>query len=184
MAYLGQFNTSTYKNTLIIIATAGQTVFAANYDPLLIDVYRNGVKLVNGTNFTATNGNLITLTTGASVGDIIELVSLKSSLNGNVNPAQLQNGTFLSAQGAGTADAITATFKPGITGYSNGMSLYVRATTANLTTTPTFSPDGLTAKTIVKRNGQALAVSDISGAGHWLHLLYDLTFDKWILINP
>jgi hypothetical protein len=42
-------------------ASAGQTVFAATYDTGYIDVYLNGVKLVAGTDFTATNGTSITL---------------------------------------------------------------------------------------------------------------------------
>ena len=67
---------------------------------------------------------------------------------------------------------------------STGMSLFVRATSANSTTTPTFSPNGLTATIIVKGAGSALAAGDIAGAGHWVELQYDSTLSKWVLLNP
>jgi len=56
-------------------ATAGQTVFAATYDTGYIDVYLNGVKLLSGTDFTATNGTSITLASGASVNDVVDIVA-------------------------------------------------------------------------------------------------------------
>lgn len=91
-----------------------------------------------------------------------------------------------SAAAAGTADAITATFTPGITVLKNGMALYVRGAAANATTTPTFTPASgtIAAKSIVKGAGAALAAGDIAGAGHWIELQYDLTLDKWVLLNP
>ena len=56
-------------------ASAGQTVFAATYDTGYIDVYLNGVKLVAGTDFTATNGTSITLASGATINDVIDIVA-------------------------------------------------------------------------------------------------------------
>jgi len=57
------------------VATAGQTVFAINYDVGFVDVYLNGVKLVITTDFTALTGTNITLVTGATVGDAVELIA-------------------------------------------------------------------------------------------------------------
>jgi microcystin-dependent protein len=98
----------------------------------------------------------------------------------------IQSGKLFSAQAAGTADAITATYSPGITALKDGMVLYVRGASANATTTPTFTPASGTIepKTIVKGAGSALAAGDIVGAGHWLELVYDLALDKWLLSNP
>ncbi len=58
-------------------ATAGQTVFAATYDAGYIDVWLNGIKLVEGASedFTATTGTNITLTTGASAGDDVSIIA-------------------------------------------------------------------------------------------------------------
>ena len=58
-----------------IIATDGQTsITGLSYTIGAVDVYLNGGRL-DTTEFTATNGTSITLTTGASVNDIIEVVA-------------------------------------------------------------------------------------------------------------
>lgn len=57
------------------VATAAQTVFAINYDVGFVDVYLNGVKLVVTTDFTALTGTDITLLTGATAGDAVELIA-------------------------------------------------------------------------------------------------------------
>jgi len=87
------------------------------------------------------------------------------------------------AVAGGTADAITADFTPNVS-LTNGTTVIVRAGSANTTTTPTFAPDSLTAKTIIKGNGLALVAGDIAGAGHWLEMQFDTTLDKWVLQNP
>jgi len=66
-------NGTSERNTYT--ATAGQTVFAATYDTGYIDVFLNGVKLLSGTDFTATNGTSITLASGASVNDVVDIVA-------------------------------------------------------------------------------------------------------------
>ena len=87
------------------------------------------------------------------------------------------------AVAGGTADAITADFTPNVA-LTNGTTVIVRAGAANATTTPTFAPDGLAAKTIVKGNNLALAAGDIAGSGHWLEMNFDTVLDKWVLQNP
>ena len=65
----GTSNRQTYT------ATSGQTSFAITYDVGYVDVYLNGVKLLQGTDFTATSGTAIVLTTGATSGDIVDIVA-------------------------------------------------------------------------------------------------------------
>ena len=65
----GTSNRNTYT------ATAGQTAFASTYDPGFVDAYLNGVKLIAGTDFTATNGTSIVLASGAAVGDTLDIVA-------------------------------------------------------------------------------------------------------------
>jgi len=84
----------------------------------------------------------------------------------------------------GTADAITATYSPVISALDDGLLVGVLAGSANATTTPTFAPNGLTAKTIVRDAGSALVAGDIAGANHALLLRYSLSLDKWLLQNP
>lgn len=100
---------------------------------------------------------------------------------------RVQACTYNAAVAGGTADALTGTFTPAITALPAApgtINVMIRAGSANATTTPTFSPNGLTAKTIVKGSNTALVAGDIAGAGHWLELQYDATLDKWVLQNP
>jgi uncharacterized protein YaiE (UPF0345 family) len=61
-------------NRYVYTATSGQTSFAATYDAGYVDVYLNGVKLQNGTDFTATDGSNVVLTVGAALNDQIDIV--------------------------------------------------------------------------------------------------------------
>jgi len=98
----------------------------------------------------------------------------------------IQSGKLYSAAAGGTADVLTGTFTPAVSALVDGMGFYLRAGSANATTTPTFTPNNgtIAAKTIVKGNGLALSAGDIAGAGHWIELQYDQTLDKWVLLNP
>jgi hypothetical protein len=57
------------------VATSGQTNFSATYDVGFVDVYLNGVKLIPTTDFTATNGATVILTTGAVTGDNVSIIA-------------------------------------------------------------------------------------------------------------
>lgn len=96
----------------------------------------------------------------------------------------LQNGLFSTCVAGGAANALTGSFNPQISTLVNGLSLMVRATQANTSSSPTFAAGSTPAKTIVKGNNQPLSAGDISGAGHWLDLSYDSNLDRWVLNNP
>ena len=95
----GTANRNTYT------ATAGQTTFSATYDVGFVDVYLNGVKLIVSTDFTATNGTSIVLTSGAALNDTVDIVgygvfnvaNVNFSINDatDVNTAGLTNGQIL-----------------------------------------------------------------------------------------
>ena len=65
------------------VATSNQTTFSGadantnslGYDAGFLDVYLSGIKLVNGTDFTASSGTSIQLASGAATGDILEVVT-------------------------------------------------------------------------------------------------------------
>jgi hypothetical protein len=59
----------------VYTATASQTTFAATYDVGYVDVYLNGSKLQITADFTATDGLNVVLVSGATVGDIIDIVA-------------------------------------------------------------------------------------------------------------
>jgi len=87
----------------VFTATSGQTTFATSgYTPGFLDVWLNGVKLVNGTDFTATNGSDVVLASGAATSDIVEVLSYSTY---EVNAQTYTGG--LTAKNTGAA-AITA----------------------------------------------------------------------------
>ena len=62
------------RKTVSITATADQTTFTPTGGYRIGDlaVYRNGVRLVNGRDFTAVDGANVILQQGANVGDVVE----------------------------------------------------------------------------------------------------------------
>ena len=62
------------RKTVSITATASQTTFTPTGGYRIGDlaVYRNGVRLVNGRDFTAIDGANVILQQGANVGDVVE----------------------------------------------------------------------------------------------------------------
>ena len=62
------------RKSISITATAGQTTFTptGGYRINELAVYRNGVRLVNGKDFTAVDGANVILQQGANVSDVVE----------------------------------------------------------------------------------------------------------------
>jgi len=83
----GGGGSSTTRSVNRYVANNGDTLFppsgTVSYDVGYIDVYLNGSKL-DSTEYTASNGTTITLTTGASQSDIVELVAYTSVNLANV----------------------------------------------------------------------------------------------------
>lgn len=121
--------------------------------------------------------------TGAAVNDDGVIANFENQFL-----AMLQETPYTLSHATGTSDALVGTFTPAITSSTliDGQCFSVRATLANATTTPTFTPNGgvITPAIIVKGNGQPLAVGDIAGAGHWCDMQWDATLARWVLLNP
>lgn len=113
-----------------------------------------------------------------AAGDTVELCLVNLALK----DALAEAGRWVAA--GGTADAITANYSPDIYALEDGQMCFVRAGSANTTTTPTYAPDGLTAHTITMFGGTALVAGNIKGAGHELILRYNLANTRWELLNP
>jgi len=86
-----QSNNAITKNSTEVTATGGQTVFNGTYTVGFVDVFLNGSKL-DSSEFTATNGTSITLTTGATANDIIEIVGFRFT-NGSTNIELSEDGS-------------------------------------------------------------------------------------------
>lgn len=98
----------------------------------------------------------------------------------------MQKRSATAAAASGSADALTAAYSPAVTALTDRMKLTVVASTANTSTTPTFTPASgtIAAKTIVKGNNLPLEAGDIVGAAYPCELQYSLALDKWVLLNP
>ena len=98
-----------------------------------------------------------------------------------LNPATTQDPWVAAG---GTSDAITATYSPSIVALTDGLTLQFRASASNVTTTPTFSPNALTAYTITKKGGNPLASGDIPGQYAECIVAYNAANTRWELLNP
>jgi len=120
----------------------------------------------------------IKITSGAVVNKILTCTNVDGTSTWQYNV-----GGIPLVVATGTVDAILADYTPDVALSNLTMVAFV-AIGANATTTPTFSPDGLTAHTITKDGGQALLVGDIVGAGYVCILEYNLANTRWELLNP
>ncbi len=78
MSYIGNSpGVASQRVETAFTATSNQTAFtpSSGYTLGYCDVYQNGVKLVNGDDYTASDGATVTLTTGAASGDSIVIVA-------------------------------------------------------------------------------------------------------------
>jgi hypothetical protein len=99
-AWSGSFNRSNYVSQTFT-ATAGQTSFTVSggYIPTLVEVYQNGVLLVNGIDVTVTSGTVVALTSGAIAGDIIQVIGNSTFNIANVDASAITSGTLAVARG-------------------------------------------------------------------------------------
>jgi hypothetical protein len=98
--------TTAYRTVTEFTATSGQTTFSVpSYTAGFIDVYRNGVML-GSADYTATNGTTVVLASGATAGDLVEVISfyVSSVLNaipattGSVGESYLASGSVTQAK--------------------------------------------------------------------------------------
>lgn len=96
---LGSANLSqNLQNRYQYTATAAQTTFSAVYLAPYVDVYLNGIRLIAGVDYTATNGTTVVLTTAASLNNTIDIVAY-TSYTANANFADLISNHVTTALG-------------------------------------------------------------------------------------
>jgi len=108
------------SKNISVLSTAGQTSFtvAGGYRINEIAVYRNGTRLADGRDFTATDGSIVTLVSAATLGDVIEYqifdsfniadavgTSGDSTINGNLTATSFIGD--VTGNASGTAGGLT-----------------------------------------------------------------------------
>ena len=83
--------------------------FNSGYTPGYVDVYINGVKLIDVSDFSATDGSNITLLTAANNGDVVEVVAYKAFNIGSISdtPGNFNVGNVLTAQSGSVSGNFT-----------------------------------------------------------------------------
>ena len=125
--YWGQVssNQNTYERS-IFTATSGQTTFSLSYTVGFVEVYQNGIKLVSGTDFTASNGTTVVLTTGATLNDDIEIIAYNTfSVANTVTQSVLNSSLALKSNVASP----TTTGRLSHTGFASVTNLKVAGNT-------------------------------------------------------
>lgn len=148
-----------------------ETLFASDLNGEFDNIlnYLNG-GVVALTTLNISGNTALTGTLGVTGATTLGVVSVGGALN------------WVAA--GGTGSAITATYSPAFTVLTDGMLLGFRAPAYNPITTPTFSPNGLTAHTITKVGGVALGIGDINSALSECLVRYNLASTRWELLNP
>ena len=139
-----------------VIATSGQTQFTVTggYRINEIAVYRNGTRLVDGRDVTATDGSIVTLLSGATVGDSIEFQIFDSfNVANTIKPNESDQTINGNLTVTGTLSGLTS-----VTGASIGIQS--AGTHIGIAQTINFIGAGNTVVT----NGNTIDVS-ISGSG-------------------
>tara|TARA_R110001606_G_C15384913_1_gene650868 strand:- start:403 stop:1101 length:699 start_codon:yes stop_codon:yes gene_type:complete len=147
--------------------------FPSTYIPGLLDVYINGSRLIDITDYSATDGSTISLTSAAESGDVLEFVAYKAFNVGNVTNASgdftvdnnLTVNGYISAGGTitGTEFYGSGTNLTGIvTSITAGNNISVSGATGNVTITGLANTSNVIADTIVTGS---LVVTGISTLG-------------------
>jgi hypothetical protein len=171
--------TTAYRTVTEFTATASQTTFSVpSYTVGFIDVYRNGVML-GSADYTATNGTTVVLATGATSGDLIEVISFSVSsvlnaipaspssvgtsylVDGSVTAAKLASGAALSNLGTSRlADAnmpagsvLQVLQNSSVGGSSTSSTSYVDMTNGTVTITPSSASSNI----LVMASGNSFA---------------------------
>jgi hypothetical protein len=123
--YIGTGLDGAIRARFIYSATAGQTTFSGNdangialtySDSLLLDTYQNGVLLKPVTDYASTTGTSVVLVTGASTGDVVEMIvydsfavaDTVSAANGGTFTGNMAMGGTLAVTGAASLSSTLA----------------------------------------------------------------------------
>jgi hypothetical protein len=147
-------------------ATAGQTVFAATYDTGYVDVYLNGVKLLVGSDFTATNGTSITLTSGATVNDVVDIVAYGTFVLADHYTGVQSDARYVQVAGDTMTGALTTT---GLTvGAASAPTISIEDTDGGFTASSISATNG--GRDLTIKSPQEVIIQGADTGNKWLRI--------------
>ena len=87
----GDSSVKVARQTYSVTGSTTEFTFSSGYDVGFVDVYLNGSRLITNSDYTASNGSIVTLITAAEADDVVEIVAYKAFNIGTVDGA---NGNF------------------------------------------------------------------------------------------
>ena len=126
------------SNTLT--STQSTFVFNSGYDVGYLDVYINGSKLINATDYQATDGQNVTLTVAGTSGDVIEFVAYKAFNLASV----IAEATDLNVTGSLTVDGDQV-----VESLTAGANISLSGSNGDVTITGLAATDRIVAESLV-----------------------------------
>ena len=122
--YVVNSNTTYQKETFV--ATAGQTTFTTSYDPGHVNVYLNGLRLFDGTDYNGSNGINIVFPIPLEVDDIVEVEKIGRSEILIANTTLATRNTITVTANGDSTFIVGGGYRVGFTDvYMNGVKLNV-----------------------------------------------------------
>ncbi len=158
-------------------ATASQTTFSVTYTVGLIAVYVNGV-LLNGADYTASNGTSVVLSVACSSGDIVEFIAF-SSFSVASTVSSLSGGTTGLTPSSATTGNVTLGGTLAVANGGTGVTTSTGSGAVVLGTSPTLTSPTITGAVVssmassVITSGTAVASTsgtsiDFTGIPSWV----------------
>lgn len=144
-------------------ATASQTVFAiaGGYTPGLLDVYRNGLKLLPVSDYTATDSANVTLNVGAALGDAIDFTGFGAFQVGDAHTVA-QSNNLLSFKADITSLSTKADIaSPTFTGTVSGVTQTMVGLSEVDNTTDVNKPISTSTQTALNLKANTTSISNI-----------------------
>ena len=136
----GDSSVTIARQTNTLTSTQGTFVFNSGYDVGYLDVYINGTKLINATDYQATDGQNVTLTVAGESGDVLEFVAYKAFNLSTV----IAEATDLNVSGSFTVDNSAV-----VESLTAGANISLSGSNGDVTITGLAATDRIVAESLV-----------------------------------
>jgi len=166
MGLLSGSGVAAYKSVdrINFTATAGQTTFtlAQGYAVGDVDVFLNGVKLLEGDDYFASTGTTVVLNSPAAVGDFIQVVSYNQFNVSNTYTKSEADSRYMVATGETPMQSYLKTPNYGVSSWSDSATASLEASQGSGTQGAAVKVHG---RSVATFGGDIHYVSDTRGAG-------------------